>query len=130
MGLFGQKRKLTDAERRWNKMWELWVQGMVISPYLELMNYQSEVNNGGHSQYFFNTANCGDVAAEVAVLLSVLPEPLLSNLRRAYDSFVSQTDVDDEDEQLLEECDDMFYAQEAMLNALLENYAHTMELDT
>lgn len=130
MGLFGQKRKLTDAERRWNKMWELWVQGMVISPYLELMNYQSEVNNGGHSQYFFNTANCGDVAAEVAVLLSVLPEPLLSNLRRAYDSFVSQTDVDDEDEQLLEECDDVFYAQEAMLNALLENYAHTMELDT
>lgn len=130
MGLFGQKRKLTDAERRWNKMWELWVQGKVISPYLELMNYQSEVNNGGHSQYFFNTANCGDVAAEVAVLLSVLPEPLLSNLRRAYDSFVSQTDVDDEDEQLLEECDDVFYAQEAMLNALLENYAHTMELDT
>ena len=130
MGLFGQKRKLTDAERRWNKMWELWIQGMVISPYLELMNYQSEVNNGGHSQYFFNTANCGDVAAEVAVLLSVLPEPLLSNLRRAYDSFVSQTDVDDEDEQLLEECDDVFYAQEAMLNALLENYAHTMELDT
>ena len=111
-------------------MWELWAQGKVISPYLELMNYLSEVNNGGHSQYFFNTANCGDVAAEVAVLLSVLPEPLLSNLRRAYDSFAAQRDVDDEDEALLEECDDVFYAREAMLIALLENYAQTMELNT
>lgn len=131
MGIFGRKKKLTEAERKWNRMWELWVQGNVDSPYLELMNYESEVNNGGHSQYFFNTANCGDLKAEMAVLLTALPEPLLANLRRAYDAFASQEDIaDDDNDDLFEECDDVFYEHEALFTALLENYAKTMKLET
>ena len=129
MGLFGRKRKLTDAERRWNRMWELWVQGNVASPYLELMNYQSEVNNGGHSQYFFNTANCGDLAAEIRVLLSIPPEPLLSSLQRAYNAFSAQSDISDDcNDELFDECDELFYSNEELIQQYLESYAQTMTL--
>ena len=58
MDIFGLHRKkkgaLTEAQLKWNKMWELWAEGKAGSPYAELMTYQSEVNNGGHSQYFSN----------------------------------------------------------------------------
>lgn len=36
-----------------DRLWELWEGERVDSPYAELMTYQSEINNGGHSQFFF-----------------------------------------------------------------------------
>lgn len=50
--MFNRTRKLTEEERKWNLMWDMWVQEEAISPYAELMEYESEVNNGGHSQFF------------------------------------------------------------------------------
>ena len=51
MGLFDffkkKKTELTEEQLKLNKMWELWVDEQVDSPYAELMNYQSEINNGG-----------------------------------------------------------------------------------
>ena len=44
--------ELTEAEMKVNKMWDLWVEGKADSPAAELMKYQSEINNGGHDQYF------------------------------------------------------------------------------
>ena len=49
--LFKKNPRLTQEQLKWNKMWELWVEGKVESPYAELMTYQSEINNGGHGQY-------------------------------------------------------------------------------
>lgn len=61
MGVFSffkkSKVELTDEQKKWNKMWDLWVEGRTGSPYSELMTYQSEINNGGHDQYFFNIEN-------------------------------------------------------------------------
>jgi len=126
---FAQKEKLTEAEEKWNRMWQLWAEGQAAAPYAQLMNYEAEVNNGGHSQYFFNTANCGDLKAETQVLLSVLPEPLRSNLQRCYEAFSGQEDIcDDENDALFEECDDFFYVHERLLMELLEDYARTMQL--
>jgi len=51
-GFFSKEQTLSDADRKWNRMWDLWVEGSAESPYSELMEYESEVNNGGHSQYF------------------------------------------------------------------------------
>ena len=51
---------LSDEQQKWNKMWELWVNGRADSPYAELMTYQSEINNGGHAQYFHNIDNTDD----------------------------------------------------------------------
>ena len=62
MGVFSffkkSKVELTDEQKKWNKMWDLWVEGRADSPYSELMTYQSEINNGGHDQYFFNIEMC------------------------------------------------------------------------
>ena len=129
LDLFRKKKALSEEEQKWNKMWDLWVAGAAESPYAELMTYESEVNNGGHSQYFFNTANCGDLAAEVTVLLKVLPEPLRENLKRCYEAFSGQEDIcDDENDDLFEECDSLFYDNEQCLLDLLEMYAHSMVL--
>ena len=65
MGLFDlfkkKKVELTEEQLKWNKMWDLWTDGNAESPYAELMTYQSEINNGGHGQYFCNIENNDDV---------------------------------------------------------------------
>lgn len=65
MGLFdfvkNKKTELTEEQLKWNKMWEMWANEQVDSPYAELMTYQSEIYNGGHSQYFTNVSNTNDL---------------------------------------------------------------------
>ena len=72
MGLFDLFRKskteLSDEQKKWNKMWDLWEENRVDTPYVELMTYQSEINNGGHDQYFLNVENTGDLQKEMAAL--------------------------------------------------------------
>lgn len=132
MGLFDflkPKKELPEADRKWNLMWDLWTQGKVASPHAELMEYDSQVNNGGHSQYFFNTANCGDLKASVEVLFSILPEPLLENLKRSYEAFAAQKEIDDDvNDDLFEQCDDIFYENEQMLLNILRAYADQLSL--
>ena len=128
-GWFRKKEELPVADRKWNKMWDLWVAGEAESPYAELMEYNSEVNNGGHSQYFFNVANCGDLTAPAETLLKVLPEPLRSNFRKAYEAFSGQEDIcDDENDELFDECDDIFGQHEQLILDMLAKYADTMEV--
>lgn len=129
LNVFQKKRSLSEEEQKWNRMWDLWVEGKVEAPYAQLMKYESEVNNGGHSQYFFNVANCGDLKAEAQLLLEALPGPLLSNFQRAYKAFSGQEDIcDDENDDLFEECDDVFYKQEQLLIGILQSYADGMAL--
>lgn len=126
-GTYTTGKEENDAERKWNLMWDMWVAGEAKSPYAELMEYESEVNNGGHSQYFFNIANCGDLGEEVEKLLAVLPNPLYDNLKRGYAAFAAQEDIcDDENEELFEECDDVFYENEQMLIDILKTYADSL----
>ena len=128
-GWFQKQEELPVADRKWNKMWDLWVEGNAESPYSELMEYESEVNNGGHSQYFFNVANCGDVQTAAKVLFSILPEPLLSNFRKAYEAFSGQEDIcDDVNDSLFDECDDIFGKYEQLILDMLAAYAKSIEL--
>ena len=128
-GWFRKQEELPVADRKWNKMWDLWVEGNAESPYSELMEYESEVNNGGHSQYFFNVANCGDVQAAAKVLLFILPEPLLSNFRKAYEAFSGQEDIcDDVNDSLFDECDDIFGKYEQLILDMLAAHAKSIEL--
>lgn len=128
-GWFRKKEELPVKDRKWNKMWDRWEAGEAESPYAELMEYDAEVNNGGHSQYFFNVANCGDLAAPAETLLNTLPEPLLSNFRSAYDAFSGQEDIcDDENDELFDQCDSVFYDNEQILLDMLASYAETMDL--
>lgn len=126
--MFQKRSDLTEEERKWDLMWDMWVRGEAASPYAELMEYEGEVNNGGHSQYFINVANCGDLKTEVEKVLAILPNPLRDNLKRGYDAFAAQEDIEDEDEELLEECDDVFYEHEQLLLDILKEYANGLNL--
>lgn len=110
-------------------MWDLWVEGNIPAPYLQLMEYDSEVNNGGHSQYFVNTDNCGNLKQEVDIVLSMLPEPLNTNLKTAFAAFSAMDDISNPfGDELLDKCDTLFYAQESVLLDLLQKFADTLTL--
>ena len=128
MGLFdggkGGKAELND-EKKWNRMWELWSEGKVDSPYAELMTYQSEVYNGGHDQYFTNTELTGDLQESLAALKTILPAEMQSNLQRAYDAYMllEENEAEERAEEVLTQCDDAFYENEEQINNILQAYA-------
>lgn len=134
MGLFDLFRKskteLSDEQKKWNKMWDLWEENRADTPYAELMTYQSEINNGGHDQYFLNVENTDDLQKEMAALETVLSEKLQKNLRDAYRAYQQLTDSesDEDTEAILEQCDDIFYQNEAEINCILKEYAAKMKL--
>ena len=134
MGLFDifkKKAKLTDEQVKWNKIWDMWVEGTAQSPYAELMTYQSEINNGGHSQYFFNVGNTGDLQKEMSVLKSVLPEELIDNLQKAYQAYLSFEESDCEDDkadEIMDKCDNLFYEHQEEITRILKEYAARIEL--
>lgn len=134
MGLFDFLKKknveLTEEQQRWNKIWDLWTEGKAASPYSEIMTYQSEINNGGHDQYFFNVENTGDIQKEMSMLKTVLSEILKDNLEKAYQAYLllEETDDDEKAEAVMEQCDDVFYENEEEINRLLEEYATKIEL--
>lgn len=134
MGLFDFLKKkeiqLTDEQKKWNKMWELWAEGEADSPYAELMTYQSEINNGGHDQYFLNVENTDDLQKEMSVLESVLSAKLKNNLQKAYKAYLVLEEKEDDEkaEEIMEQCDDMFYENEEEINHMLEQYSAKIEL--
>ncbi len=134
MGLFNifkkKKVELTEEQQKWNKMWELWTEEKVESPYAELMTYQSEINNGGHDQYFLNVGNTGNIEKEISALESILSKKLATNLKKAYKAYLVLEEKEDDEkaEEILEQCDDVFYENEEEINNLLEEYASKIEL--
>ena len=74
---------------------------------------------------FFNVANCGDLAAEVEAVLSILPDPLRENLARGYAAFSAQDDIsDDVNDELFEECDNIFYKHEQLIIDMIQEAAN------
>ena len=134
MGLFDlfkkKKVELTEEQLKWNKMWELWAAEDVDSPYAELMTYQSEINNGGHGQYFCNVENNDDLSKEISALETILSDKLVANLHNAYKAYLilEENEEDEKAEEIIEQCDDMFFANEEEINKKLESYANTIQL--
>ena len=133
MGLFDifkkKKVELTEEQLKWNKMWELWTEEKTKSPYTELMTYQSEINNGGHSQYFCNVDNVSDLKKEMSALEEILTPLLRENLQKAYKAdLILEEKEDEEAEEILDQCDDVFYENEEQINCILQEYANTLEI--
>ena len=126
--IFKKKKAALTTDQKLDKMWDLWAVNKLDLPCAKLMKYESEVNNGGHSQYFFNVANCGDLSVEVEAVLSMLPEPLRENLARGYAAFSEQDDIsDDVNDELFEECDDVFYEHEQLIIDIIYETAKNFE---
>ena len=129
LDIFKKKEELPEKDRKWNRMWDMWANGEVESPYSQLMTYESEVINGGHVQYFDNTDNICDLKTEVDIAAAALPEPLKGNLLRAYEAYLVRGETWKEQyDEVFSECDDAFYEHEKLLIAMLETYAETMKL--
>ncbi len=129
--LFKKKKvELTEEQRKWNKMWDMWVEGQVASPIAELMTYQSEINNGGHGQYFTNVENIGDLQKEMMALETALSSKLKENLKKAYAAYLilENSEWDEQAEEALEQCDDVFYENEEEINRTLKEYADNLKL--
>lgn len=120
----------TNEQGKLTKLWELWEAEKTDSPLAELMTYQAEINNGGHDQYFLNVENKGSLPEEMAALESVLSANLKRNLKKAHKAYLAlEEDEDDEKaEEILEQCDDVFYENEEDINLILREYAETLEL--
>lgn len=128
MGLFDifrKKKELTPQELRWNKMWDLWADGKIASPYAELMTYQSEINNGGHDQYFINVDNNGNLKKEMSELKRILSPRLRNNLNDAYSAFLALEKSEDDEtaEEVLNKCDDVFFKNEEEINRILKEHS-------
>ena len=134
MGLFDlfkkKKVELTEEQLKWNKMWDLWAEGEAESPYSELMTYQSEINNGGHGQYFFNVGNNDDLNKEISALETILSDKLVDNLHKAYKAhlILEQNEDDEKAEAIIEKCDEIFFENEEEINSILEAYANKIQL--
>ena len=94
------------------------------------MTYQSEINNGGHSQYFTNVENTSDLQKEMSVLETILSEELKTNLKKAYEAYLILEEKEDDEkaEEILEQCDNAFYKNEEEINITLKEYASRIEL--
>ena len=135
MGLFDIFRKkqvkLTEAQLKWNKMWELWTEEKAEAPYAQLMTYQSEINNGGHMQFFDNVSNTSDLPRVISVLYTILNGVLKQNLVNAYNVYLEYEGNDDQEDKLneiLDYCDNVFYENESEIEQILKGYAITIDL--
>ena len=123
------KVELTDKQLKHNKMWEMWADEQTKPPYTELMTYQSEVNNGGHAQYFSNTDDESDLQKEISVLDSVLSEKLKNNLHEAYNAYlILEEKYDEYAEKTIERCDDAFFENEEQINNILDEYESELKI--
>lgn len=124
-----KESEMNMEEQKWNKMWELWAAGKSVSPYAELMTYQSEVNNGGHAQYFDNASNTGDLEKEMSILEQLLSTELKTNLKKAYEAYLLLEENEDDEAAAgsLEQCDSVFWEYEAEIHRVLEEYASGIE---
>ena len=130
--LFKKKKKEQPIEElKWNKMWDLWAEEKAFSPYAELMTYESEINNGGHLQFFDNISNTSDLSQVISTLYTILNGILKQNLVTAYDTYLEYEENDDQEDKLaeiLDECDNVFYENESKIEKILKGYAATLEL--
>ena len=129
MSLFNLfKKKQPIEELKWNKMWDLWAEEKIASPYAELMTYESEINNGGHMQFFDNVSNTSDLPQTISVLFTVLTGVLKQNLEKAYNAYLEFEDDEDTLDEILDECDNVFYDNENDVEIILKECAKTIEL--
>lgn len=58
-----------------------------------------------------------------------MPEPLKSNVELAYQTYIKNPDnMSDEDNAILDECDNVYYKNEELVNDILKERASKIEI--
>lgn len=120
---------LSKAGLQWNKMLDLWVEKKLESPYSELIEYSGGINGEGHYMHFDNVSGTEDLKVYVATLMTILPEPLKSNVELAYKTYkINPDDMDDENVAILDNCDHIYYKNEELIDEILKKRASKVKL--
>lgn len=121
--------ELLKDDLQWNKMWDLWVEEKLESPYEELMNYYNEINNGGHLQFFDNVSDNHDLDEYVKNLLTILPNEMKENFDVAYKTYlINPEEISDENNEILDRCDSFYYENEKFVMDILKERASKINL--
>ena len=123
-----KSRMEEEAELKFNKMWDLWAKGEIASPYADLMTYQSEVNNGGHAQFFDNVSSTGHLRAVMKELKIIVPFDIRVPLVEAYNALKVNGEDAEENEDFFDHADEVFYEKEELINKILEDYSKNIKL--
>ena len=120
---------LTKADLQWNKMMDLWTEEKLESPYSELIEYLNGINGEGHFCHFDNVNDNGNLKDYVTTLMTILPEPLKSTIELAYKTYeINPDDISEENEEILNNCDSVYYGNEELVNEILRKRASEVKL--
>lgn len=120
---------LTESLLHCIRMGELLLEGRIKSPYAELMIYQDEVDNGGHSQFFGNLSSTGDLQNIMDKLGEILSDDLKQNLENAYQAHLrfEENYEDEEAERVIDACDNLFFERENEITQILDQYVSVID---
>ena len=119
------ERSLTDEERKWRKMWSMWLDEKIKTPYAELMTYYDAVDNGGHFQYFENIRVKKHIKKNISTLSKIMSVELIENLKNAYNTFLVSEQIDEES---FKEYDNIFFENVEEIICILEDFSLNIEL--
>lgn len=131
----GAKPKNTEEAQKWAKMWQLLEDKKIDDPIKHLLEYDNEVCESGHEQYFdtFIDGKTDEERAEIfAILKGYLSEELYENLRSAYEAYLDAVRFDKDMSDIFEKYD-QFYYDDDLTNETVHKqmvaFASTMELE-
>lgn len=126
--------KIIADPNKWNYMIDLWVDNKLDNPIQHLITYDSEVNNGGHLQFF---ENCHEELPEIIPLIKTyLSKNMAKNLQDAYDLYLNlnpntysiDTFVDVAREDHFDKFDNYYYEHDKEVNQVLTKYSLTLKI--
>ena len=121
----------TELELKWNRMWVLWMNNKLESPYQEALNYENEVRNESHLEYFKWFEENSDIEKEISMTKQVFQNTRIEEIiKTAYNAYLSlkKNDTDEEARKILAHCDEMFAECEDKIEKVLESIAETIVL--
>jgi hypothetical protein len=78
-----------ELELKWNRMWVLWMNNKLETPYQEALNYDNEVRCEGHLQYFKWFDENSDIEKEVSMTIQVFNDTKIEDIiKKAYDAYL------------------------------------------
>ncbi len=122
-----KSRVRVDNDLRWNKMWDLWCEGKVPSPYADLMSYQSDVHTIGHAKFFEKIA-AGDMTKTLAYISKMLPASIKLPLHEAYHAYKVNGPDAEENGAFFDHCDEALFANEKAIDDFLMEFAKNIKI--
>ena len=113
-----------ELEEKWYKMWQLWMNDRLESPYQEILTYENEVRNGSHLQYFNWIQEHEDFEKTINIVSLNLEGTVLKPIfDKAYKAYQELGENQSRAGEILRICDTTFAEQGDAIEEYLETIA-------